>query len=120
MVAAAALIHLPALVLVLGATGAVRSTATKGTVRMLVGLFGGLATWIIAGVVLADGAGAWIAGVTVVAEGALALDRVDAVNRSCPHVWGRLRVPEPGRTAAAGARRAGPSLSDAVREAAGV
>ena len=73
VVATASLIHLPAIVLVVAATGLVRSTATKGTVRMLVGLVAGLATWIIAGIVIADGAAAWLAGLTVAAEGALAL-----------------------------------------------
>ena len=119
LVATAALIHLPALVLVIAATGAVRSTATKGTVRMLVGLVAGLATWIIAGIVIADGAGAWVAGLTVAAEGALALIVWTPLTRLVSHVWGRLRVrSRSGLLRPVLEERA--RLSDAVRAAADV
>ena len=119
VVATAALIHLPAIVLVVAASGFVRSTATKGTVRMLVGLVAGLATWIIAGIVIADGAGAWLAGLTVAAEGALALIVWTPLTRLVSHVWGRLRVrSRAGLLRPVLEERA--RLSDAVREAAGV
>jgi 1-acyl-sn-glycerol-3-phosphate acyltransferase len=119
LVVTAALIHLPALVLVVAASGAVRSTATKGTVRMLVGLVAGLATWIIAGIVIGDGAGAWLAGLTVAAEGALALIVWTPFTRLVSRVWGRLRVrSRAGLLPPVLEERA--RLSDAVREAAGV
>jgi 1-acyl-sn-glycerol-3-phosphate acyltransferase len=92
----ATLIHLPALVLTVGASGAVHSTATKGTVRMLVGLFSGLATWIVAGVVLGDGIGALVAAVTVAAGGALALAVWAPLTRAASLVWGRLRARDRG------------------------
>ncbi len=92
LVAVATLIHLPALLLVLGATGAVRSTATKGTVRLLVGLFAGLLTWIIAGVLLADGFGAVVAGVLVAVGGAVALAVWTPLTRLVATLWGYLRA----------------------------
>jgi hypothetical protein len=73
LVVAATLVHLPALLLIAVGTGLVRSTATKGTVRLLVGLVTVLATWAIAGVVLADGIAALIAGLTVAVGGVAAL-----------------------------------------------
>ncbi len=119
VVATAALIYLPAIVLVVAASGFVRSTATKGTVRMLVGLVAGLATWIIAGIVIADGAGAWLAGLTVAAEGALALIVWAPLTRLVSHVWGRLRVrSRAGLLRPVLEERA--RLTDAVREATGV
>ena len=92
VVLTASLIHLPALVLVVVATGLVRSTATKGTVRMLIGLAAGLATWIIAGILIADGAAAWLAGVTVAAEGALALAVWTPLTRLVSRLIGALRA----------------------------
>ena len=92
VVLTASLIHLPALVLVVVATGLVRSTATKGTVRMLVGLVAGLATWIIAGILIADGAAAWLAGLTVAAEGALALAVWTPLTRLVARLIGALRA----------------------------
>jgi glycerol-3-phosphate O-acyltransferase / dihydroxyacetone phosphate acyltransferase len=92
VVVTATLIHLPALLLVVGATGAVRSTATKGTVRMLVGLIAGLATWIVAGMLIADGFGAVLAGAVVALEGAVALAVWTPLARAMAAVRGRLRV----------------------------
>lgn len=69
----ATLIHLPALLLIVVATGLVHSVATKGTVRLLVGLVAGVLTWVVAGMVIADGWGAVWAGVVVAAQGQLAL-----------------------------------------------
>lgn len=92
VVVTATLIHLPAIVLVLVATAAVRSTATKGTVRLLVGLVAGLLTWVIAGAVLADGWGAVAAGALVAAEGALALAVWPPMARLAATLWGRIRA----------------------------
>lgn len=69
----AALIHLPALLLIVLATGLVHSVATKGTVRLLVGLVAGVLTWAIAGLVIGDGWGALLAGIVVALQGQLAL-----------------------------------------------
>jgi glycerol-3-phosphate O-acyltransferase / dihydroxyacetone phosphate acyltransferase len=91
-VVAATLVYLPALVLVVVATGLVRSTATKGTVRMLVGLAAGLATWIVAGIVLADGAAAWLAGALVAVGGWLALVVWAPLTRELGGLWARVRV----------------------------
>ena len=59
------LIHLPHVLIVVVGTGLVRSTATKGTVRMLLGLVTLVATWTVAGMWLADGWAALGAGVAV-------------------------------------------------------
>lgn len=67
------LIHLPAVAVVVGGTALVHSTATKGTVRVLLGLVTGLLTWTIAGIVIADGVGAVVAAAAVAAGGAAAL-----------------------------------------------
>jgi 1-acyl-sn-glycerol-3-phosphate acyltransferase len=91
VVVTATLIHLPALLLVVVTTGAVRSTATKGTVRLLVGLAAGLLTWIIAGAVLADGWAAVAAGVLVALGGALALAVWTPLTRLAAALWAWLR-----------------------------
>jgi 1-acyl-sn-glycerol-3-phosphate acyltransferase len=88
----ATLIHLPALVLVTTATGLVRSTATKGTVRLLVGLVTLLVTWSIAGWLLADGLGAFVAAVAVALGGAGALAVWSPVVAAVRTVGGWLRV----------------------------
>ncbi len=54
-------------------TGLVRSTATKGTVRLLLGLVTMLLTWIIAGAWLGDGWSAVGYAVAVAAGGLVAL-----------------------------------------------
>jgi hypothetical protein len=69
----ATLINLPAAFITVIATGLVRSTATKGTVRLLVGLATGFATWIIAGIIIADGWLAIVAGFAVALGGVAAL-----------------------------------------------
>jgi 1-acyl-sn-glycerol-3-phosphate acyltransferase len=96
LVVTATLIHLPALLLVVVATAAVHSTATKGTVRMLVGLVAGLLTWVIAGIVIGDGVGAFVAAVAVAAGGALALAVWAPLTRTVAIVWGRLRARDRG------------------------
>lgn len=96
IVATATLVHLPALTLVLVATGAVRSTATKGTVRVLVGLVAGLATWIVAGIVIADGLAAVTAGALVAIQGAIALAVWTPLTRAVASVWGRIRARDRG------------------------
>jgi 1-acyl-sn-glycerol-3-phosphate acyltransferase len=73
LLATAALIHLPALLVVLAATAAVRATATKGTVRLMIGAIAGLATWIVAGVVLGDGWSVLWYAALVATGGAVAL-----------------------------------------------
>lgn len=88
----ATLVHLPALLLTVAATRAVRSSATKGTVRILVGLVTGLATWLIAGFVLADGVRAIGVAALVAAGGALALAVWEPAARTLSVVLGRLRV----------------------------
>jgi 1-acyl-sn-glycerol-3-phosphate acyltransferase len=92
VVVPATLIHLPALVVVLAATMAVRSPTTKGTVRLLVGLAAFLLTWIVAGVVLADGWRAVATAVLVAAEGTLALVVWVPMTRLAATLWGRLRA----------------------------
>jgi glycerol-3-phosphate O-acyltransferase / dihydroxyacetone phosphate acyltransferase len=91
LVITATLVHLPAIVLVVVSTGAVRSTATKGTVRLLVGLVSGLLTWTVAGMVLADGWAAVLAGVLVAVEGAIALAVWTPLTRLIATVWGWVR-----------------------------
>ncbi|MEO1056977.1 MAG: 1-acyl-sn-glycerol-3-phosphate acyltransferase [Actinomycetota bacterium] len=73
VLALATLWFVPAIALTVVITGTVKSTATKGTVRLLVGLVTGLATVVVAGVVLADGWGAVLAGVFVGVGGVVAL-----------------------------------------------
>ena len=92
IVVTATMIHLPAVILVVLATGAVRSTATKGTVRMLGGLAAGLATWTVAGIVLADGWAAVAAGAIVAVEGWIALVVWTPLTRAVAAAWGMLRA----------------------------
>ncbi len=92
VVTTATLIHLPAILLVVVATGMVRSTATKGTVRLLVGLVAVLLTWIIAGAVLADGWAAVLAAVFVALEGALALAVWPPLSRLASTLWAWWRT----------------------------
>jgi 1-acyl-sn-glycerol-3-phosphate acyltransferase len=85
-------VHLPVVLLVTLLTGWVRSTATKGTVRVLVGALGGLVTWVIGGAVLADGWQAVLAGVGLAVLGAVALGLWTLVSSSWSRVLGALRV----------------------------
>lgn len=73
VVVAATLIHLPAILVVTIGTGLVRSTATKGTVRLLLGLVAMLLTWTIAGAWLGDGWSAVAYAVAVAIGGVVAL-----------------------------------------------
>ena len=73
LVLATLLVHLPLLLAVRVATTAVRSTATKGTVRLLVGAAGAVMTWAVVGVLVADGWGVPVAMLVVAALGALTL-----------------------------------------------
>jgi 1-acyl-sn-glycerol-3-phosphate acyltransferase len=70
---AVTLIHLPAVVIVTVGTGVVRSTATKGTVRLLLGSVTMLSTWVIAGVVLGSGWTSVAYAFAVAVGGAVAL-----------------------------------------------
>jgi len=86
------LIHLPAALIVIVGTGLVRSTATKGTVRMLLGLVTLVATWTLAGMWLADGWAAVAAGVGVAVGGMLALVVWPPLFRQAVVLVGRVRV----------------------------
>lgn len=92
IVVTATLVHLPALVVVTVATGMVRSTATKGTVRLLVGFAAGLTTWIVAGLIVSNGLGSVIAGATMALSGAVALATWTTLGRTLAQVRGQLRA----------------------------
>lgn len=86
------LIHVPALAIVVAGTGAVKSTATKGTVRLLLGLVTMLATWSIVGAALGDGWSAVAYALAVAIGGAVALVVWPPVIRQASILVGRLRV----------------------------
>jgi 1-acyl-sn-glycerol-3-phosphate acyltransferase len=86
------LIHLPAVLIVVVGTGLVRSTATKGTVRMLLGLITLVATWTVAGMWLADGWAAVAAGLAVAVGGVLALAVWPPLFRQADVLIGRVKV----------------------------
>ena len=86
------LIHLPAVLIVVVGTGLVRSTATKGTVRMLLGLVTLVATWTLAGMWLADGWAAVAAGIVVAVGGVLALVVWPPLFRQADVLLGRVKV----------------------------
>jgi 1-acyl-sn-glycerol-3-phosphate acyltransferase len=86
------LIHLPAWSIVVVGTGLVRSTATKGTVRLLLGLVTLTTTWVLAGVWLADGWAAVTAGLAVAIGGLAALIVWPPLVRQAIVLVGRLRV----------------------------
>ena len=69
-----------------------RSTATKGTVRLLLGLVTVLATWIIAGAWLGDGWSAVGYGVAVAVGGFVALVVWTPLLRQFRVLVGMLRV----------------------------
>ncbi len=86
------LVHLPALFIIVVGTGLVRSTATKGTVRILLGLVTLLTTWTLMGMWLGDG---WVAvadGVAVAIGGAIALVVWPPLVRQAAALLGRIRV----------------------------
>ncbi len=86
------LVHLPALLLVVVGTGLVRSTATKGTVRLLLGLVALLATWTLTGMWLADGWMAVAAAAAVAMGGLVALIVWPPLSRAAGVLIGRLEV----------------------------
>ena len=88
----ATLINLPAAFITVFATALVRSTATKGTVRLLVGLVTGFATWIIAGIIIADGWWAVAAGIAVAVGGVVALFVWPPLIRQASILIGRVRL----------------------------
>jgi hypothetical protein len=88
----ATLFYVPALVVVVGGTALVRSTATKGTVRILLGLVTGLATWVLAGMWLADGWAAVASGAAVAAGGLAALAVWPPLVQQVLLLLGRLRI----------------------------
>ena len=92
LVVAVTAIHLPALLIVVVGTGLVRSTATKGTVRMLLGLVTLVATWTLAGMWLGDGWTAVAAGVAVAVGGMVALVVWPPLIREAIVLIGHLRV----------------------------
>ena len=86
------LIHLPALAIIVVGTGLVRSTATKGTVRLLLGLVTLLTTWVLMGMWLGDG---WVAvadGVAIAVGGAVALTVWPPIVRQTGVLIGRIRL----------------------------
>jgi glycerol-3-phosphate O-acyltransferase / dihydroxyacetone phosphate acyltransferase len=85
-------IHLPALAVVVVGTGLVRSTATKGTVRILLGLVTLLTTWTLAGMWLGDGWTALAYGIAVAVGAAVALVVWPPLARQALVLVGRVRV----------------------------
>ena len=86
------LIHVPALFVVVVGTGLVRSPATKGTVRLLLGLVTSITTWIVVGTQLGDG---WVAvgyGIAVAFGGIVALVVWPPVVRQVVVLIGRIRL----------------------------
>ncbi len=96
VVVTATVLHLPAVALILVATAAVRSTATKGTMRILVGLSAGVLTWVIFGMVTADGSAAVAAGVALAVEGQIALLIWPAFVALVARCWGWARSRDRG------------------------
>jgi glycerol-3-phosphate O-acyltransferase / dihydroxyacetone phosphate acyltransferase len=92
VVVAATLIHLPALLVVTIGTGLVRSTATKGTVRLLLGLVTMALTWIVAGAWLGDGWTAVGYAVAVAIAGVVALVVWSPLLRQFRVLVGMVRV----------------------------
>ncbi len=86
------LFHLPAIAVVVIGTALVRSTATKGTVRLLLGLATLLATWILAGMWLADGWAAVATGIGVAIGGIVALVVWPPLLREAEILVGRVRM----------------------------
>jgi 1-acyl-sn-glycerol-3-phosphate acyltransferase len=87
----ATLVNLPAIVLVRLGVAAVRSTATKGTVRMLVGFVAIAATWITVAVLAVDGWAILVALLAIAAISALALATWTWVVGGAVTVWGAIR-----------------------------
>ena len=86
------LIHLPAVFIVVIGTGLVRSPATKGTVRLMLGLLTVLITWVVMGMWLGDG---WVAvadGVAVAFGGVVSLIVWPPLVRQVIGLIGRIRL----------------------------
>ena len=92
LVVAATLVHLPALLVVTIGTGLVRSTATKGTVRLLLGSVAMLLTWIVAGAWLGDGWSAVGYAIAVAVGGIVALVVWPPLVRQVRVLAGMVRV----------------------------
>ncbi len=92
LIVPATIVYLPAAAIVVIGTGMVRSTATKGTVRMLLGLVTLVATWTLAGMWLADGWEAVVAAVAVAIGGAVALVVWPPLVRQAIVLIGRIKV----------------------------
>ncbi len=90
------LIFVPALVAVVVGTSLVQSTATKGTVRFLLGLVTGLLTLVVAGIVLADGASSLVAAAAVAVGGVAALVVWPPIVRAGAAIHGRLTARDRG------------------------
>ncbi len=86
------LLYLPAIAVVVVGTALVRSTATKGTVRLLLGLVTGLTTWVVAGMWLADGWAAVASGLAVAVGGFVALAVWPPLIQQALLLLGRLRL----------------------------
>jgi 1-acyl-sn-glycerol-3-phosphate acyltransferase len=86
------LVHVPLLLAVRAATTAVRSTATKGTVRLLVGAAGAVLTWTVVAVLVADGWGVPVAMAVVAALGALTLASWSRSTRAVLSLRDHLRL----------------------------
>ena len=85
-------IHLPALFVIVVGTALVRSPATKGTVRVMLGLVTLLITWIVMGMWLGDG---WVAvgdGIAVAVGGVVALVVWPPLLRQAGILIGRIRL----------------------------
>ncbi len=89
---ALALIHLPAIAIVVATTSAARNPIHKGTTRLLVGLVAGLVTWGVTGLVLADGTWAWVMALVVAVGGAVALATIAPLYTLLRLVIGRART----------------------------
>jgi len=90
------LIFVPAAVAVVVGTALVRSTATKGTVRFLLGLVTGLLTLIVSGIVIGDGAYALLAASAVAVGGVAALLVWPPLVRFAGTIVGRLTARDRG------------------------
>ena len=91
-VVAVTLVHLPALAVIVVGTALVRSPATKGTVRLLLGLVTLVTTWVLMGMWLGDG---WVAvadGVAIALGGAVALIVWPPLVRQAAVLIGRIRL----------------------------
>jgi glycerol-3-phosphate O-acyltransferase/dihydroxyacetone phosphate acyltransferase len=86
------LINLPAAIIVVVGTALVKSTATKGTVRLLLGLVTGLITWVVAGILIADGWWALAAGIGVALGGLAALAIWPPLIHQIARIYGHIRL----------------------------